>query len=330
MPLILTAGRGSRLYVTGGTDPGSGNVGQVGTYAAMNLDTYPMYSIDMGLNDYAIHANSGGGAGTGTSTHVASAWPLGGTGYCRLTPPTTAGFERGVAVNDIWRNATLNIQEFNYRFEWRASPNFFAYNGDGSKFCLTHTRRTLTPGSADDRPVIFLQKCNQHGGALDRANTCVFGPAGETVAGYCPDVYGDTWVGSGGTVDFYLTCVYPYYLTNSGDSGTFNGSPKIQAGEVLTIEHRIVTKAITGYPRGLMAYRVYRENGDYFERGIPWDWDSSVPMNCFFQELQQIGCGQWNTAPGANAEWCDVGGYITMARDLSVLQPGLGGWLGKR
>lgn len=318
---------------------GGGVVGQVGPYSALNLATNPISSIDMSAADYSIFATQGapsmvgtptGIAGSGNSTHVASAWPLGGTGYCRINPPTTSGFERGIYVGNLWRNASLAIQELNYRFEWRVSPNFFAYNGDGSKFSITHVRRTLTLGSPDDRPVIFLQKCNQHGGQYDRANTAVFGPACTTVAGYCPNEYGDTYVESGGTVDYYLTCPWTYYMVNSGDSGTFQGAPKIQAGEVITIEHRLVSKAIAGYPRGLLAIRVYRENGDFFQKGIPWNWDTNIPLNGYMYEIQQFGMGQWNTAPGANAEYADVGGIITIARDLSTLRPDLGGWLGRR
>src|SRR5690348_7647514 len=80
-----------------------GNVGHVGSYAAMDLATYPIYSIDMGLNDYGIHANSGGGPGTGSNSHVTASWPLGGTGYCRITPPTTDGYERGINIFNIWK-----------------------------------------------------------------------------------------------------------------------------------------------------------------------------------------------------------------------------------
>lgn len=320
---------------------GGGNVGQVGSYAAMNMQTYPIYSIDMNLGDYFIFATQGipvqvgtpvGEAGSGDSAHVSSGWPLGGGGYCRINPPTSNGRERGIFVGNLWRTATLAIQELNYRFEWRVSSDFFSYTGDGSKFCIAHSRNSLTVGSSEARAVLFLQQANSADNvAWQRNDTAAFGPAQETVSGWGSTVYGDTWIDSGGTLSYYMNSIQPYYLVNDGDSGTFQGSPKIQASEVITIEHRIITKtSVSGYPRGLLAYRVYRENGSYFERGIPWNWDTGVPFDAYFYELQQFGCGQWNTAPGSNADYCDVGGYITIARDLSVLQPGLGGWLGRR
>jgi hypothetical protein len=329
MPLVSIAGPRAKRYteLTGGGGGGAGNVGQVGPYAALNLAAFPIYTIDMGLNDYQVFATQGGIAGSGSHSHVASAWPLGGTGYCRITPPTTAGYERGILIGNLWRNFTLGIQDFNLRYEWRTSPNFFSYNGDGSKYVIIHTRNDLAaiPGDSgpQDRPVIFLQKCNQHGGQYDRANTAVFGPACETAAGYCPNTYGETGEGEGGTVSGYLTMAWSFYLTNSTDTGTFQGAPKIPAGEIITIEMRVVTKPVPGYSRGLLGYRVYRENGTFFEKTIAYNWDTNFHLNSYIYEVQQFGMGQFNTVPGPNAAYADVGGYITVARDF-------GGWLGRR
>lgn len=316
------------------------NVGVLRSYAQLDLAANPVSSIDMSQADYNIFATQGnpvpvtnpnvGLPGSGSHTHIANGWPKGGGAYCQLTPPTSDGYERGIFLGNLWRNRTVQIQELTYRIEWRASNNFFAYSGNGSKFAIVHSRRTFTDGSPDDRPVIFLQKVNQHGGQFDRANTCVFGPAGETVAGYGTTVYGDTLRSAGGTLDYYLTSAWPYYMVNAGDAGSFQGGAMIQAGEVITIEHRMITIAMPGYPRGLLAIRIYRENGTFFERGIPWNWDTNVPLGAFLYEVQQTGMGQWNSVPGANAQWTNVGGIITIARNLSTLVPATGGWLGRR
>lgn len=301
-----------------------GNVGHVGSYANMNLATYPIYSIDIGLNDYGIMKTQGSDVGTGTDTFINSSWPLGGTGYCRITPPTTAGYERGININNIWRDGTLQIQDFNLRFEWRANSTFCSMSGTGPKFSIIHTARTLTAQSADDRPVMYLRPMDTaDNSSLNRASTLVTCPAMDTTQGWGPDVYSDAHVDNGGSLTYYPNSVQPYYHTNDGDTGTFQTKPKVEIGEVITFEMRVLTTASVAYPRGLIAMRMYRENGFVAERGIPWDWDTTVPLGSYIQEVQQFGCGQWNDLPGANVQWMDVGGYVTIARDLN-------GWLGRR
>jgi hypothetical protein len=328
----VTAAAGA--YVESGKDAtlthseagSGGNVGQVGSYANMDLDTYPIYSIDMGLNDYGIMRTQGSDEGTGTSTHVASSWPLGGVGYCRITPPTTAGYERGINVSNIWQSGTLAIQDFNVRWEWRANSTFCSMAGTGPKFAIIHTARSLASENADDRPVMFLRPMDTaDNSSLNRANTLVTCPAMDTTQGWGNAVYDDasTFDDPPGTLTYYPNSIQPYYHTNDGDTGTFQGNPKVEVGEVITFEMRVLTTASVAYPRGLIAMRMYRENGFVAERGIPWDWDTSVPLGSYVQEVQQFGCGQWNALPGSNVQWMDVGGYVTLARDLN-------GWLGRR
>lgn len=302
---------------------GSGNMGQVGSYADMNLSTYPIYTIDLGLNDYNIFIRNEGSPGSVTKTHNASGWPLGGGAYVRLTPPTVNQMEGGFNVGNLWRGATLAIQEFNYRFETRWNSTLASIT-NGPKYCITHTRRALDGGAdAQDRPMIFLSQVNGHAdnAAYRRNNTLSMCPGQGTTQGWGPGPYGDTW---GVNLWFYTNSQLGVYFTNAGDTGTFNSRSLIPAGEVVTIEKRIITTTDRpGYPRGLIAYRVYRENGEIYESGCPWDWDDSVPFGTFVTEIQQAGCGEFNTAPGSNAQWFDIGTYFTMARNF-------GGWLGRR
>lgn len=325
------------------------NLGAIGSYAAMNLAANPITTISLEAADYNLFATGAVGrvdqtfglAGSGSQTHVPSGWPLGGGAYCRIVPPTTNQLERGIFVGNMNRNNSLILQELTYRWQTRYSPSFFSMAGLGPKYCIVHTRRTNTAGNSEDRPAMFLRPmANSQNPALgpsdtvaqNRANTGVICPSAETFNGWVsyPNTYGDTWSGSGGTVSFYPNSVLPFYLVNDADNTpTFQGRPCIKAGEPITFEHRIVTKAIPGYPRGLIAFRMYRENGDIFQMGIPWNWDTSVPMNCFIYEIQQFGCGQWNAVGGPNVAWIDIGTYVTVSRDLSVLRPDTDGWLGR-
>jgi hypothetical protein len=98
----------------------------------------------------------------------------------------------------------------------------------------------------------------------------------------------------------------------------------VPSSEYLTFEYRIVTIATPTHPRGLIALRIYRRNGTFIERGIPWNWDAVKPLGNYVTEVQQFGCGQYNTVPAPNADlYMDIGGYVTVARDLN-------GWLGPR
>ncbi|MEZ4443904.1 MAG: hypothetical protein R3B72_32825 [Polyangiaceae bacterium] len=320
------AGAGGGSTSTGGGDgeggsggsPWTENDGEVGPYAGLDLATYPIYSIDMTLEDYAIHYN-GVGTGTGTSTHHASGWWDGGA-FSRMTPPTTDGLERGLAVHDLFQNATLAIQDFNLRFEWRGGPALASFDSSGAKFLIVHTRRTLTNGDAQDRPMMFLgHMSTADDPAFNRADTAIFAPAQGTTQGWAADIYADS-----SPPQFYRPTSPGLYAGERGRHGTFQGAPVYAIDEIVTMELRVVTVATPTHPNGLIAYRVYRRNGEVFERGIPWNWDSAVPLGNFITEVQQFGCGQWNTAPTAGADvYMDVGGYVTVARDLD-------GWLGPR
>jgi hypothetical protein len=303
-----------------GLPGGAHNVGQVGSYANLNLATYPVYSIDMGVADYATYRSPGNEADTGTSTHHASGWPLGGGAFSRITPPIVNDRGRGILLANLWRDVTLGIQDFNLRWEWRSSSDLASMAGTGPKFLIGHCRDSLADSGADRRPMLFLTPMNeQAANNYSRDNSLAMAPGQGTTQGWGVVDYGD----ASPPVHFHSDESYQqFYLTNSGDSGTFQGRPLIELGEVVTFELRLITIATTAYPRGLIAFRMYRENGQVFERGIPWNWDANVPLGCYLKEIEEFGAGYWNFVPGGNY-FLDVGGYITVARNF-------GGWLGRR
>jgi hypothetical protein len=303
--------------------PGGGNnVGEVGSFANLDLSTYPVYSIDMALNDYQVFS-SVPSPDSGTSTHNATGWPLGGGAFSRMTPPIVDDLGRGIMLPDLWRNATLAIQELNLRWEWRGSDNLASFtDSTGPKFLIAHSSAALSTTTPGDiaRPMLYLTQSlgNADPAMYGRADTLGLAPAMGTFAGYGDEVYADTMPPLSNWIASYLQ----WYFTSDGDTGTFGGRPLIECNEVVTFEVRLISKSTTAYPRGLIAYRLYRENGETYEQGIPWDLDTNVPLGQYFQEFQQFGCGYWNQAPGGS-HYMDVGGYITVARDF-------GGWLGRR
>jgi hypothetical protein len=316
---------GNRRYSTnvppGG---GGGNWGTVGSFANLNLLTSPVYTMSVAFQDYSIFATQGGIPGTGTDTYNANGWPIGNNPFVRFTPPTIDGYERGMNFSNLYQNATLGFHKLNYRFQWRASNNWCSMLGTGPKWCIVHTVRNLVVGNADDRPVLFIRAMNSaNNPALNRALTWVLGPAMDTTQGWGPLPYDDRSINDTppGTLDYNPNSVLPFYFTNSTDTGTFQGNPLIPAGEVIEVEHRAESVASAEFPRGVLGFRLYRQNGDIFQSAIPWDWDATVPFGSYIQEIQQIGMGQYNTAPGANLAWMDVGPYVTLARDFN-------GWLG--
>jgi hypothetical protein len=95
-----------------------------------------------------------------------------------------------------------------------------------------------------------------------------------TFAGYGDEVYADTMPPLSNWIAGYLQ----WYFTSDDDIGTFGGRPLIEFNEVVTFEVRLISKSTTAYPRGLIAYRLYRENGETYEQGIPWNLDTNVPL----------------------------------------------------
>jgi len=304
--------------------PGGGhNMGHIGSYADLNLAVHPVYSIDMALGDYGMfYSYTPVPGGSGTSTHHPSGWPLGGGAFCRITPPTVGDQGRGIELLNLWRNASIPIQELNVRWEWRGSDSLASIDTSGPKFLIAHAYSALDPTDqgADSRPILFLTKLDTIATKpmYSRDNTLVLGPAQGAFAGYGEPVYAETVP----PLDYWVSSFLQFYLTNTLDTGTFQGRPLVEVSEVVTFEMRLISISTPEYPRGLIAYRVYRENGDIFEQGIPWDFNPTAPLGHYIGDIQQFGCGYWNNAP-SGSHYMDVGGYITVARNF-------GGWLGRR
>jgi hypothetical protein len=314
---------GGRTDRDGGPRPDGGFVGgdgEVGSYADMDLGAHPIYSIDMGIGDYGIHYN-GVGVGTGTSTHHDSGWWDGGA-FSRMTPPTEDGLERGIAINDIWRGGSIAIQEVNLRFEWRGSPTLGS-QWISPKFLISHYRLDRTVGDAQTRPMLFAAEAT----ASDdrdyyRENTWAFAPAQGTTQAWGPEGYFDSYP----PLYYYPEGPQAFYMADEGDTldGFIEEVPLFAISEIVTMEMRVISVSTDEFPEGLIGLRVYRRNGDEFERSAPYTIDDNEPLGAYLMEFQQFGCGQYNSVPTPSADlYMDVGGHITIARDLN-------GWLGPR
>lgn len=297
---------------------GSHNMGQIGSYADLDLSIHPVYSVDMALGDYDTFASLPAPE-SGTSTHHASGWPLGGGAFSRMTPPIVDNLGRGISLGNLWRDATLVIQDLNVRWEWRGSDALASIGSTGPKFLIAHARTELVDGNSDSRPMLFLTRVHGNAStAYSRLNTLAMAPAQGTVAAYSDLVYAETVP----PLAYSMLGYQQWYFTNAGDTGTFGGRPLVECNEVVTFELRMISASTPQYPRGLIAVRMYRENGETYERGIPWNYDTNVPLGQYLKSIEEFGCGYWNGAPGGSHHM-DVGGYITVARNF-------GGWLGRR
>jgi len=318
------------------TEGGSEVVGQVGTYADLNLATYPVYSVDMAEADYYLFATGAVGrvdqtfglSGTGSQSHVSSGW-WDGSAYCRIIPPTTDQYERGVTLQNLYRNATLGIQDFAMRHETRWGPftaSAVYSQSSGAKRILVHYRDTLSTGDRQGRPVFFVSRNNTGDGpnaTYNRSNTLVVAPAQNTTPSYNDQLY--TSDPDEITSPAYANGPQAMYIVDASDDiSSWQGKPVFKCGDYWTIEHRLISQSTEEYPRGLIAERWTNRAGVSVERGIAFNYDTAFELVAYLQEVQQFGCGQWNLVPAAGSDvYFDVGGLITVARNF-------GGWLNPR
>lgn len=323
---------------TASTASDGGSLGQVGSYANLNLSIHPIYSVNMALRDYFLvatqavpfHVDTQGGiAGTGSQQHNTSGWWDGGA-YCRITPPTTDQYERSITIQNLHRSGTLSIQDFNLRFEQRFGPTIasaFQTQNNGCKHALIQYAPTLGgTGGTSSRPVFFIQPTTvSDGPQYRRNNTMAWAPAANTLPAYGDAVYDELFVDQGGTNTSYVNGPQGGYLVDQSDGVTsFLGKPIFRCGDFLTVEYRIISAATAQYPRGLIAMRITSRDGSSFERGIPFDYRNFFAMGQFLDSVTQFGCGQFNVAlPTGVNNYFDIGGYFTVARNYN-------GWLGPR
>lgn len=288
----------------------------VGGYGALNLAEHPVYSIDMALQDYPLWAAADSGEVT---AHEVGIWWDGGDAL-RTHPPTVEQRGSGIgALSNLWRDATLEIRELNLRFEFQFGPEYCSRtNGNLPKFLIAHATPDLNPSSDPvARPMLYWRECDSADDPqFNRPDTLAICPAQGTLQSWSETEYAED--GTPWPMQFQ-----PMYWADM--AGTFGGAPVLDPTEIVTIEMRMIAIATPEYPRGLIAVRVYRRNGEVMERGMPWDRDENHPVGIsYLQEIQMFGGGYYNNANTFHENnYTRVGGHITLA-------VGCGGWLGPR
>jgi hypothetical protein len=306
---------GSRHFTAqgGSSDP---SLGVIGAYADISFAESDIYSIDMALDDYAIFSGFTNGS---TATRHASGWPIGNGGYCRFIPSTAQGGPDETSAGVAFGLASQNIRVMNVRHQQRFGATtpalVHAATMTGAKFALFHFDANPSGGGGDrQRAVYAIQDVTTaDNSGNNRADTLTLAPGANTY--WC---YGDeAYETSHPPLTFYMNGPQGVYWKNtaSGDT-TFQGLDLIPADEVIEIEYRLQTISQSGYTQGYNGFRIYRSNGQVFERGVPWTIGGEFGLGYYFVDCQMLGCGQWNDGVPGSATF-DVGRYLTIARDLN-------------
>jgi hypothetical protein len=264
------------VTVSGGGDPGE----QVGVYSGLNLDTYPIYRIDMSDDAYSKNATQGA-----SITHEATgAWDAGPC--AKMFPPNTGdgGYISVCQANNLNQDGALEIRQLGLRFELQFGSTFGAgqQNQNDNKFIIVHAGATNEAVSTH-RPIFNLWK---EGGTL-------FAPAvaAGTLKQFNPSPPPDEIFPSSGASDFYF-----------GDAGTTGGAgtrPIITAGTWLTYEIFMSAVPIAGFADGCIRLRITGRDGTvHTTLSIPWNYDSWSAVD-YFNEIQVIG-GYYNLNAGSS------------------------------
>lgn len=331
---LIMLGTGSQSG--GNTDPDANDGLIVSNFASYDPDAAQLISIDVN-NTW----NNWGTTAGGSIQFTTGSWWNGTANIARMFPPTAEGGS-GLGHIPIWKNATKPVRQLNLRFEWRPSSNYCSQRGF-PKFMIARTYRQLqaVPSVPVVRPMLYLAMTNESGntpdpwdfdGPYDIANAIHLVPAQGTNRCYMdynmiPAPTGAQWVyGASPTTAQTVRCPFYWRATAGVDSA---GNPIIPAGEVVVIEVRLQAMATAGEPNGVIGYRVYRQNGTYFERCCGWTWDDNgINVNeAYIEAIEQFGGGYYNVGnPSSPLVYTEVGRRVGIATNF---QPSVGrAWIG--
>lgn len=334
MPIVIQAGPGSRRSSAAGGGGGSGNDGLIVTdYANFDPDAAQIISVD--VNSTLPNMNGFNG---GIVTFETASWWNGSTGVCRMRPPTTGNTRSGLGDQTtawpLWKNATKEIRQFNIRIEAMFSDLFCQNTTQYPKYFIfqIYPELSTTPSDESKRPMFFI--VNGSGWADPAvANSLVFAPALGTLmmhssTNITPAVdaadriaSGDDDPGSFGTV------TQPFYIrTTSGTDSV--GNPIIPNSEIICMEIRLQMMSTAGESGGIVGFKVYRRNGQSFERCCALGWDDTyLPDTYYIAGIDSFGGGYYNNGQTSDPDlWSMVGRRITHAFNY---QPTVGrAWIG--
>lgn len=275
-------------------------------------------------------------ASTGASvTFDDEAWWNGTTGVCTMVPPTISDAYSGISGINLWKNATKDNKQINIRWEYMVSTAFCQDGINHPKFMILRVYPNFSVGTPGTpmRPMLFLENMQESGNpSIDLDDTLFMCVSQGTERMFSstnitPGPELDDRV-DGGSIGPATYCSMPqpfYHRATSGTDGS--GNPILASTEIVCIEQRVNVVATAGEPAGIHAVRVYRRNGQVFERGAAWNWGTGYTLDGYIADIDVFAGGYYNGANSADPNlWTKCGRRITFGFNL---QPTVGrAWLG--
>jgi hypothetical protein len=313
---------------------GDANDGLIVTsYASYDPDAAQIMSLD--VNNTLPNMDGFNG---GIVTFETASWWNGTTGVCRMRPPTVGDSRSGLGGLltgwPLWKGATKAVRQLKFRTEVMFSDAFCQAGVGYPKYYIfqIYPELSTSPSDQTKRPMIFIENGSSWASPAV-ANSLVFAPAMGTLmmhssTNIIPAADSADRVASGnhdpGT---FGTVRQPFYVraTAGTDSG---GNPIIPTSEIVCMEIRLQMMSTAGEPGGVCGWRVYRRNGQVFERCCALNWDDTyAPDTYYIAGIDSFGGGYYNNANASSPNlWTMVGRRITIGFNY---QPTVGrAWLG--
>lgn len=300
----------------------------VSNYSSYDPDAASIISLD--INNTIPNWGSNGGS---SISFANEAWWNGTAPVATMRPPTIGDSASGFGAIPFWKNATKAVRQLNIRGEWQCSPIFPQNSRNYPKFIIVRTYSQLNPNPSvgADRPMIQMENfLEADSAAIHLQDTIAWSITQGTFR-----MFSATNIIPGptssqidqSTVATYANSRQPFYIraTSGVDGG---GNPILATTEIICFEMRINVMGTVDEPNGIIAYRVYRRNGQVFERGCAWTYQAGKTINTnYIADIDNMGGGYYNVANDGDPNlWTKMGRRLTLGFNL---EPTIGRyWMG--
>lgn len=306
---------------------GSGNDGFIVTNGSTyNATTAQIQSIDINSN-LPVALSSGASVNYATES-----WWNGTTTVGTFTPPTGNDAYAGFSNISFWNNATNVVRQVNVRWEFKLSDADLLNSAALPKWLIIDTYRELSTGETvlKDRPMLYLAhmtEADNAGNRIDNALTAV--PAQGTVRCFLSSNVTPAPTADSGNCTGYQNQRQQWQVrATAGTDGS--GNPIVDNDEYMVVEMRVNVMGTTDEPNGVIAMRIYRQNGTVFERATAWtntpnDQGERPLINTNYIARIDVGGGGYYNL-GSTGQAVKIGRRLTLATNY---QPTTGrAWLG--
>lgn len=302
----------------------------VSDYADYDPDDASIISLE--INNTLPNWGTTGGASITWST--GTWWNGVSVPKARFFPPTSESAS-GLGNIPLWKGAAKNVKQINIRLEYAVSAAYCADSVGHPKFMIVNVSDVLdsvTGSLSAHRPMLFLENMNSPPGTFTEQANSLFLVLSQgttrmfSTTNLVPGPSSTDWVSDspGPTTNPILQPFY-HRATSGTDS---NGAPFIPASEVVCVEMRINVNSTTDEPNGVIAYRLYRRNGEVYERACAWDWEEGhTPGSGHIAQIDCVGGGYYNNGNDSSSGlYTEMGRYLTLGFNMS---PTVGrAWIG--